>query len=192
MILLAVHRHSKTTGDTTACSHNTRDTKYNTNTNTNTKYTCDTGQTTACSHNTRDTTARSRNTRDSAAPSAKATLLDGLSSKRSYPPPPILSRAEDLWQGRQFYPGSVRSTYLGREESLSLEVVVGSGVRFGPPGFEVVTAQDDLPEGKARELVASRKALEARGAVADHVPSALLAVFLYCPQDREANHARTH
>ena len=57
---------------------------------------------------------------------------------------------------------------LGREESLSLGVVAGSGVRFGPPGFEEAAAEDSLPEGKARELVAARKALalEARGAVA--------------------------
>ena len=42
-------------------------------------------------------------------------------------------------------------------------------MRFGPPGFEEAAAEDDLPEGKARELVASRKALalEARGAVAN-------------------------
>ena len=39
-------------------------------------------------------------------------------------------------------------------------------MRFGPPGFEEAAAEDDLPEGKARELVASRKALalEARDA----------------------------
>ena len=57
---------------------------------------------------------------------------------------------------------------LGREESLSKEVVVGTGVRFGPPGYEEAAAEDSLPEGKARELVASRKALAlaARDAVA--------------------------
>ena len=34
---------------------------------------------------------------------------------------------------------------LGREESLSLAVVVGSGVRFGPPGYEEAAAEDSLP-----------------------------------------------
>ena len=48
---------------------------------------------------------------------------------------------------------------LGREESLSLEVVEESGVCFGPPDFKEAAAEDDFPEGKARELVAARKAL---------------------------------
>ena len=40
---------------------------------------------------------------------------------------------------------------LGREESLSLEAVVGSGVRLEPPGFEEAAAEDSLPEGKDPE-----------------------------------------
>ena len=60
--------------------------------------------------------------------------------------------------------------------SLSLGVVAGSGVRFGPPGFEEAAAEDSLPEGKARELVAARKALtlEARGAVASQAANSRL------------------
>ena len=57
-----------------------------------------------------------------------------------------------------------------------MAVVVGSGVRFGPPGYEEAAAEDSLPEGEARELVMSRRALAlaARGAVASQAANSRL------------------
>ena len=45
----------------------------------------------------------------------------------------------------------------GREESLSLAVVVGSGVRFGPPGYEEAAAEESMPDGKHNTSTLARE-----------------------------------
>ena len=117
----------------------------NTKTYTNTKYTCDTGQ-------TRNKLLKSA--RGVAEGSGRAVVVCGLRARMMYSTLFNANAKANCGCGAM----------LGRDESLGLEVVEGSGVRFGPPGFE----EDFLPEWMARELAVSRKArtLEARGAVA--------------------------